>query len=142
AYRRRYPEQVVGLVFDDPTSDEGLGYRVNGKDKPIHEMSAVDMREVGKAFLRSPPPPPELPTRLEEPRDRLPQNLQAARLWATRKLLIERDLTSLAMIKNESWRQEFIALLRERLREEHALGNVPVFELGREQGALVRRRND
>jgi hypothetical protein len=34
------------MVLDDPTSDEGLGYRVNGKDKPIYEMSAADMRAV------------------------------------------------------------------------------------------------
>jgi pimeloyl-ACP methyl ester carboxylesterase len=68
AYQRRYPEQGVGLVLDDPTRDEGLGYRINGKEKPIYEMSAADMCAVGKAFLRN-PPPLESPTSLEEPRD-------------------------------------------------------------------------
>ena len=114
---------------------------VNGKDKPIYEMSAADLREVGKSFLRN-PPPPELPTKLGEPRDRLPQDLQAARLWATRKLLADRDLTSLALITNESWRQEFIALRRERLRQAHALGSLPLIVLGREQSDMARRQKD
>ena len=74
----------------------------------------ADMREVGKAVLRNPPPPPKLPTKLGAPLDRLPQDLQAARLWASRKLLAERDLACLT-ITDESWRQEFIALRRERL---------------------------
>ena len=142
AYQRRYPDEVVGLVLDDPTSDEGLGYLVNGKDKPIYEMSAADLREVGKSFLRNPPPPPELPTKLGEPRDRLPQDLQAARLWATRKLLADRDLTSLALITNESWRQEFIALRRERLSQAHALGSLPFLVLGREQSDMARRQKE
>jgi hypothetical protein len=96
-------------------------------------MSAADMREVGKSFLRNPPPPPELPTKLGDPRDRLPQNLHAARLWATRKYFAERDLESLAMTTNESWRQEFIALRRERLRQAHALGSLPLIVLGRKE---------
>src|SRR5262249_52159345 len=108
----------------------------------IYEMSAADMRDIGKAFLRNSPPPPELPTKLEEPRDRLPQHLQAARLWASRKLLAERDLESLAMITNESWRQEFIALRRERLRQVHVLGSLPLIVLGRQQSDMAKRQKD
>jgi pimeloyl-ACP methyl ester carboxylesterase len=139
AYHRRYPDEVVGLVLDDPTSDEGLGYRVYGKDKPIYEMSAADMREVTRPLLRHPPPPPKLPTKLEEPLDRLPQDLQAARLWASRKLLAERDVVSLA-ITDESWRQEFIALRRKRLRQEHPLGSLPLIVLGRKQSDWKTRQ--
>jgi pimeloyl-ACP methyl ester carboxylesterase len=134
AFQRRYPEEVVGLVLDDPTSDEGLGYRVNGKDKLIYEMTAADMRAVAKAFLRKPPPPLELPTQLEEPFDRLPKNLQPARLWATRKYFAERD-PSLVTVTDESWRQEFIALRRERLHQGHALGDLPLMVLGRKESA-------
>jgi pimeloyl-ACP methyl ester carboxylesterase len=141
AYQRRYPDEVVGLVLDDPTSDEGLGYRVNGKDKPIYEMTAADMREVGKAVLRNPPPPPESPNELGEPLDRLPPNLQAARLWASRKLLAQRDLACLT-ITDESWRQEFIALRRERLRQAHALGSLPLIVLGRKQDDMARRQKE
>jgi pimeloyl-ACP methyl ester carboxylesterase len=141
AYQRRYPDEVVGLVLDDPTSDEGLGYRVNGKDKPIYEMTAADMREVAKDVARNPPPPPELPTRLDEPLDRLPRSLQAARLWASRKLLAERVVSQLA-ITDESWRQEFIALRRERLRQAHALGSLPLIVLGRNQSDMARRQKE
>jgi enterochelin esterase family protein len=140
AYQRRYPDEVVGLVLDDPTSDEGFSYRIRGKDKPIYEMSAADMRESGEAFLRHPPPPPQLPTRLEEPEDRLPKDLHAAWLWAHRKYLADRDLASLVRITNESWRQEFIALRRERLRQAHALGSLPLVVLGRKQSDDATRR--
>jgi pimeloyl-ACP methyl ester carboxylesterase len=142
AYQRRYPDEVVGLVLDDPTSDEGLSYRVNGKDKLIYEMNAADMRETGKDFLRKPPPPPALPTRLGEPLNRLPKPLHAARLWAARKYLADRDLESLVLTTNESWRQEFIALRRERLRRDHALGSLPLIVLGRKQSDWeVRKRH-
>jgi pimeloyl-ACP methyl ester carboxylesterase len=131
AYQRRYPEEVVGLVLDDPTSDEGLGYRVHGKDKLIHEMSAQDMREnlmplVRKGWHREPP------TKLGEPYDRLPNDLRVARLWASRKLVAEDDIYQ-ELVTAESWRQEFIALRRERLHQEHSLGSLPLIVLGRKQ---------
>jgi hypothetical protein len=122
---------VVGLVLDDPTSDEGLGYRVNGKDKLIHEMSAQDMRECFKPLLRT-GWHREAPTRVEEPYDRLPKGLQAARLWAARKFVAEDDIYQ-ELVSAESWRQEFIALRRERLRREHPLGSLPLIVLGRKQ---------
>jgi hypothetical protein len=99
------------------------------------------MREVSKLSLRKPPRPPELPTRLEEPLDRLPQELHAARLWASRKLLAERDVASLAAT-DESWRQEFIALRRERLHQAHALGSLPLIVLGRKQSAKRQKELD
>src|SRR5262249_53963409 len=67
-------------------------------------------------------------------------NLQVARLWATRKLLAERDLTSLVMVTNESWRQEFIALRRARLSQPHSLGNLPLIVLGRNQSDNAKRQ--
>jgi pimeloyl-ACP methyl ester carboxylesterase len=131
AYQRRYPEEVVGLVLDDPTSDEGLGYRVNGEDKLIHEMSAQDMRDAFKPLLRD-GWHGESPAEVEEPYDRLPKELQTARLWAARKFIAEADIYQ-EMVSAESWRQEFIALRRERLRQEHALGSLPLIVLGRKQ---------
>ena len=138
AYQRRYPEEVVGLILDDPTSDEGLGYRVNGKDKLIHEMSAHDMREAFKPLLRN-GWHREPPTKVEEPYDRLPANLQAARLWAARKFIAEDDIYQ-ELVTSESWRQEFIALRRERLRQEHSLGSLPLIVLGRKQSDWEMRQ--
>jgi pimeloyl-ACP methyl ester carboxylesterase len=139
AYQRRYPDEIVGMVLDDPTSDEGLGYRVKGKDTPIYEMTAADMRELIRPLLRNPPLAPELPTKLEEPLDRLPPKWQAARLWASRKYLADRDWVNLAN-SDESFRQEFIALRRERLRQAHSLGNLPLIVLGRPQSDNERRQ--
>jgi pimeloyl-ACP methyl ester carboxylesterase len=138
AYQRRYPEEVVGLVLDDPTSDEGLGYRVNGKDKLITEMSARDMREHFAPLLRS-GWHREPPAGIEEPFDRLPKDLQAARLWAARKFVAEDDIYP-EYIAAESWRQEFIALRRERLRQKHPLGSLPLVVMGRKQADWETRR--
>jgi len=133
SYQRRYPAEVVGVVMDDPASDEGLRFLVNGKDKESYDMTAAEMREVGREYLRKPPPPPELPTKLDPPDDRLPVALHAAELWAARKYFTDRDLTSLVMVTNESYRQEFIALRAERLQRPHPLGALPLVVIGRNE---------
>jgi pimeloyl-ACP methyl ester carboxylesterase len=138
AYQRRYPDEVAGLVLDDPTSDEGLGYRVNGKDKLIYDMSAVEMRDTFKGLLRD-GWHRKTPTELEEPYDRLPKDLQAARLWAAQKFVAEDDIYP-EYIATQSWRQEFIALRLERLRQEHPLGSLPLIVLGRRQSDWETRR--
>jgi pimeloyl-ACP methyl ester carboxylesterase len=138
AYQRRYPEEVVGLVLDDPTSDEDLGYRVGGKDKLIYEMSARDMREAFMPLVRQ-GWHREAPTAVEEPYDRLPKDLQAARLWAARKFIAADDIYQ-ELVVAESWRQEFIALRRERLRRKHPLGSLPLIVLGRRQSDWETRR--
>jgi pimeloyl-ACP methyl ester carboxylesterase len=138
AYQRRYPEEVLGLVLDDPTSDEGLGHRINGTDKLIHEMSAPDMREAFRPLLRD-GWHPKPPTEVEEPYDRLPKDLQVARLWAARKLAAAADIYQ-ELVTAESWRQEFIALRSERLRHKHALGSLPLIVLGRKQRDMETRQ--
>jgi pimeloyl-ACP methyl ester carboxylesterase len=138
AYQRRYPQEVVGLVLDDPTSDEGLGYRVHGKDKLIHEVSAQDMRENLKPLVRD-GWHRKAPSKVEEPYDRLPKHVQAARLWAARKFIAEDDIYQ-ELVSSESWRQEFIALRRERLGQKHPLGSLPLIVLGRKQSDWETRQ--
>jgi pimeloyl-ACP methyl ester carboxylesterase len=138
AYQRRYPDQVVGLVLVDPTSDEGLGYRIDGKDKLIHEMSAQDMRQAFMPLLRK-GWHREAPTRVGEPHDRLLRDLQAARLWAARKFIAGDDVYQ-ELITAESWRQEFIALRRHRLGRKHPLGKLPLTVLGRRQKDMETRQ--
>ena len=101
-------------------------------------MSAQDMREnlmplVRKGWHR------DLPTKIEEPYDRLPKELQAARLWAARKFIADDDIYQ-ELITAESWRQEFIALRRERLRQAHPLGTLPLIVLGRKQSDWPTRQ--
>ena len=131
AYQRRYPKEVVGLVLDDPTGEEGLKYMVNGKDTPIYEMTSADMRGAFKPLL-SKPPHFDPPTQVEEPFDRLPRTLQSAHLWASQKFFADKDIIS-DMIIADSWRQEFIAQRRQRLASAHPLGSLPLIVLGRNQ---------
>jgi hypothetical protein len=46
------------------------------------------------------------------------------------------------IVTDESWRQEFIALRHERLRQAHALGTLPVIVLGRNQSDMARRQKE
>ncbi len=140
AYQRRYPEEVVGLVLDDPTGDEGLKYMVKGKDTPIYEMSRDDMRGAFKPLLNN-PPHYDAPTKIEEPFDRLPSKLQPVRLWALQKFFAEMDIFN-DMITTDSWREEFIALRRQRLGSAHPLGSLPLIVLGRNQNDWDVRQKD
>ena len=140
AYQRRYPDQVVGLLLDDPTSDEGFKYMVNGKDTPIYEMTGADMRGAFKPLLSN-PPHYNAPTEVQEPYDRLPAQLRPIWLWAAQKYFADMDIIN-DMITADSWRDEFIALRRQRLASAHALGSLPLIVLGRHQGDWENRLRD
>jgi pimeloyl-ACP methyl ester carboxylesterase len=135
AYQRRNPEQVAGLVLVDATHEEGFGF--GGKLLPF--MSAEEVQRLFESFREKPPPPAKLPTAVEDPIDRLPQELQASRLWADRKYQANRDF-SRGMVTVDSWRQESIALRRQRLSEAHPLGNLPLTVLARTKDSDARRR--
>ena len=135
AYQRRNPDQVAGMVLVDATHDEGFAF--GGKLLPF--MSAQDVERLFDSFRQKPPPPPELPTVVEDPMDRLPKALQASRLWADRKFQANRDF-SRGMVTVDSWRQESIALRRQRLSEAHPLGDLPVTVLAQTKHTDSRRR--
>jgi pimeloyl-ACP methyl ester carboxylesterase len=139
-YQRRYPSEVVGLVFDDPAGEEGAKYMVNGKDMPIYEMTGADMRAAFKPLFTN-PPRYEPPTKIEEPYDRLPPKLQPLRLWASQKFFAEMDIIN-DLITADSWRSEFIALRRRRLASPHPLGSLPLIVLGRNQEDNATRQKD
>jgi pimeloyl-ACP methyl ester carboxylesterase len=144
AYQRRYPDQIVGLVFDDATTDEGLGFPVNGKNKLIVDISANELHDLFAPLLRNPSPTPPLPNSVEPPFDRLPKELQRAHLWAIRKFISDSDISQ-GLPSAESWREEFVALKQERLQRLHSLGSLPVIVLARIRTQMMttkgRRRN-
>ena len=140
AYQRRYPEEVVGLVLDDPSGEEGLRYFVNGKDTQIYEMTGADMRTAFKPVLAK-PPHYDPPIKIEEPFDRLPPNLQPVRLWASQKYFAEMDVLS-DLITADGWRQEFIALRQRRLASPYPLGSLPLIVLGRHQEDEAMRQKE
>ena len=130
AYQRRYPTDVVGLVLVDATPEEDLEYMYNGKSTAGVFLSYDALASLYAPLIKNPPPPRELPTKVEEPDDRLPPELQRAYLWAARQWLSRIDMSH-SWITAESWREEFIALRNRRLATGHALGDLPLIVLRR-----------
>jgi pimeloyl-ACP methyl ester carboxylesterase len=120
AYQRRYPDQVVGMVFVDATHDEGIEYEIDGKSKPVLLVTADELRTFMTSLLARNPAPPKAPTKISPPFDRLPADLQSTRLWALAKLFSNIDLKQ-APYSGEATRQEFVALRKQRLEREPAL---------------------
>jgi pimeloyl-ACP methyl ester carboxylesterase len=132
AYQRRYPADVVGLVLVDATSEEDLEYLSNGNGKSVAGVFLTwdQLAQAYAPFLKNPPPPRELPTKLDEPDDRLSPALQRDLLWAYRLWLSRIDMPH-SWITAESWREEFVALRAIRLASPHALGDLPLIVLRR-----------
>jgi len=141
AYQRRYPNEVVGMVFVDATPEEDLQYRVNGRDKPGLAMTYDEMKAVYEPYIKNPPAPQSLPTEVGEPYDRLPHDLQGARLWAQRKWFANIDMPH-SWITAASWGQEFSALRKLRLAHPYVLGDLPLIVLSRglRTDAVLRER--
>lgn len=130
AYQRRYPADVVGLVLVDATPEEDLEYLSEGKSVAGVFLTWDQLAQAYAPFLKNPPPPRELPTKLDPPDDRLPPELQRDLLWAYRLWLSRIDMPH-SWITAESWREEFVALRALRLAHRHALGNLPLIVLRR-----------
>lgn len=130
AYQRRYPEQVVGLVFVDGTHDEAVTFMAEGQRKPISQLSAKELQAAYQLFEQQAPKPKPGPLD-QEPLNRLPPALQQARHWAFSKLVAEVGLLPRGAAAAESWRQEFTALRRQRLSSAHPLGDLPLIALER-----------
>jgi pimeloyl-ACP methyl ester carboxylesterase len=130
AYQRRNPGQVVGMVFVDATADEGIEYEIDGKSKPASLVTADELRAFMTRLLARNPPPPKPPTKVSPPFDRLPENLQSARVWALAKMFSNEDLRE-APYAGEAMREEFVALKKQRLQREPALGDLPLIVLAR-----------
>ena len=135
-YQRRFPEHVAGLVLVDPTHDEGLAYIINGKPKPITEISREELAAFMREYLARPPAPRPTPIVIAAPFDRLPSNLHSVRLWAQARYLADTDVNMTAYI-GEGQRQQFLALRNLRRAKQHALGSLPLAVLT--NGANARK---
>ena len=127
-YQRRFSERVVGMVLVDPTHDEGLAYIINGKPKAISVVSRGELVEFMRDWLSRPHAAPAVPQVVTPPFDRLPANLQPARLWAEAQYAADWDVNRTPYI-GEGQRQEFIALRDQRLAKDFPLGNLPLVVL-------------
>ena len=104
AYQRAFPEDAAALVFSNSANRVGF----KGKDKGglIWELTEADIRS---AF----PLPPSMkkdpmPTREDDPFDRLPPDLQRVRLWLDVRLWEKSDPAKATPDSLLSWRKEFL----------------------------------
>jgi pimeloyl-ACP methyl ester carboxylesterase len=135
AYQRRFPEQVVGLEFVDGTHDEAITFMVDGQRKHISHLSAEELRVAYRSYERD-APRPKLSAADQPPLDRLPAGLRKARHWALGKLIRAVGLLPKGGAAAESWRQQFIALRRQRTGERQPLGDLPLIALERSEGSV------
>src|SRR5712692_4694521 len=92
AYQRRYPRDVVGLVLIDATPEEDAEYLSNGKSVAGVFLTWDQLAAVYAPYIKNPPPPRQLPTKVDEPDDRLSPALQRDVLWAYRLWLSRIDM--------------------------------------------------
>src|SRR5215471_4332469 len=131
AYQRRFPEQVVGLVFVDGTPDEDVRLVLNAKQVAISLLTREQLPAAHREYLNAVPPlnpgRPDAP-----PFDRLPEALQQVRHWALEKVIRDFGWLPNSVAAAESWREEFSALRKQRLSGPHPLGALPLRVLERE----------
>jgi pimeloyl-ACP methyl ester carboxylesterase len=125
-YQRRFPEQVLGMVLVDPTHD--LAYIIDGKPKPITEVSRDELAGFMRDYLAGTHTPPPVPTKVGSPFDRLPLDVQPVRVWAAAQHALDFDPNRTPYI-GEAQRQEFVSLRDQRLSKDHPLGSLPLVVL-------------
>ena len=123
AYQRAFPEDVAGLVFSNSANRVGF----KGKDKGglIWELTEADIRS-GFPLPASMQKDP-MPTREDDPFDRLPPDLQKIRLWLDVRLWEKSDPSKATPDSLLSWRKEFLKEFDEtEPGKEPPLGALPV----------------
>jgi pimeloyl-ACP methyl ester carboxylesterase len=126
AWQRAFPEQVAGLVFTN--SSNRIGLEVKGKIGLIWDLSEEDVRS-GYPRPASVTKGPR-PIHEGEPFDRLPADLQAARLWLDVRLWERSDPTRAVPDSLLSWRKEFLKEFDETVSTGGPiLGHLPVVVL-------------
>ena len=103
AYQRAFPEDVAALVFSN--SANRVGFQVKEKGGLIWELSEADLRS---GFPLPPSAKGSMPTREDDPIDRLSADLQKIRLWLDVRLWKKFDPSKATPDSLLSWRKEFL----------------------------------
>jgi len=121
AYQRAYPNEVAGLVFTN--SSNRVGLVTAGGGGLLWELSENEVRSAFPlpATAKSP-----RPTRVGEPFDRLPGELQPVRLWLDVRLWERFDPSTASPGSMLSWRREFLREFEETDGKRQPLGSLPV----------------
>jgi molybdate transport system substrate-binding protein len=123
AYQRAFPDDVAGLVFSN--SSNRVGISVKGKVGLIWDLTEDEVRSAFPlpASVQKRP----APTRVGEPFDRLPPDLQAVRLWLDVRLWEQSDPATAGPDSILSWRKEFLREFEETdAGQMRPLGELPV----------------
>jgi pimeloyl-ACP methyl ester carboxylesterase len=126
AYQRAFPDEVAGLIFTN--SSNRIGMMVT-KDKGglIWDLTEEDIRSVFPLPASEKRP---APTRVGEPFDRLPPDLQAIRLWLNVRLWEKSNRDKTGPESTLSWRKEFLREFTEtEAGKKPPLGELPVIVL-------------
>jgi len=118
AYQRAFPSDVAALVFSNSANRVGLA--ANGANGLLWSLSEDQIRSA----FPFPPPPGPAPSREGDPFDRLPAELQAARLQFDVQLYEKIQRQSPASML--SWRKEFLREFDETESGTPPLGALPV----------------
>lgn len=124
-YQRRNPQKVAGMVFVDPTHDEGLAYMIDGKPKAISLTTRQELHQFMQTLMAKAPSPSVISEKVSAPYDGLPADVQKVRLWAEQRYAAETDRNQTPYI-GEGQRQQFTALRQQRLSVPHPLGDMPL----------------
>jgi pimeloyl-ACP methyl ester carboxylesterase len=125
AYQRAFPDEVAGLIFTN--SSNRIGMKVKSKEGLMWDLTEEDIRS---AFPLTAATKGAAPTRVGEPFDRLPADLQAVRLWLNLRLWEKWDPAKAGPESNLSWRKEFLREFEEtEASEKRPLGELPVMVL-------------
>jgi pimeloyl-ACP methyl ester carboxylesterase len=103
AYQRAYPTSVAGLVFTN--SSNRIGRLVNGKAGLIWNLTEAQIRST---FPLPASAKGHIPTREDEPFNRLPPDLQATRMWLDQQLWKNWNPSTERPDSTLSWRNEFL----------------------------------
>jgi pimeloyl-ACP methyl ester carboxylesterase len=121
AYQRAFPDEIAGLVFTN--SSNRVGMKVKDDVGLIWNLSEEQLRSVF-------PQPPSLrrapPSKVGEPFDRLPSDLQPVRMWLDMRLREASERRETGPESILSWRKEFLREFEETDAKERPLGNLPV----------------
>jgi len=122
AYQRAFPEDVAALVFSNGANR--VGFQVKEKGGLIWELSEADLRS---GFPLPPSAKGSMPTREDDPIDRLPADLQKTRLWLDVRLWEKFDPAKATPDSLLSWRKEFLKEFDETEPGKNPpLGKLPV----------------
>jgi pimeloyl-ACP methyl ester carboxylesterase len=121
AYQRTYPGEVAALVFTHSANRVGLVTKSGGD--LLWKLSEDDIRSAYPLPATSRPP---IPSRVGQPFDRLPADLQPVRLWLDVRLWESLDPTKASPASILSWRREFLREFEETDGNRLPLGSLPV----------------